>query len=350
MSWGWSWKPYVPVARRREKARRHAEKLARKGRTLQPVAINGRTIAKTFWGQAWCDNLESYSDFANRLPRGRTYVRNGSVIDLQISGGQVTAIVSGSGLYNVRVDIAPLPKREWTKITRDCARSIDSLMDLLAGRFSKGVMERLTRQSGGLFPQPQQIKLRCSCPDWATLCKHVAAVLYGVGARLDHEPELLFVLRQVEHLELVARAADTASLDAALGAGDGGGLAGENLGELFGIELDAASASDAAAEGAAGSTSTATRRRRKRSATSAAAEDPAPATRPKSARSTAGRRTSATRQAGKQSRSRKPSPLPAKASAARSRQAQPDGTKSAATKSAKPKHGTKRKPRRPADT
>jgi uncharacterized Zn finger protein len=241
MSWGYEWRPYVSVAQRRAKAQRYAEKLAKGGRKLKPVEIAGRKIATTFWGAAWCDNLESYSDFANRLPRGRTYARNGSVIDLQIDGGQITAIVSGSEIYKVRIDIAPLPRPQWKAITRDCSQSIDSLMDLLQGRFSQGVMERLARQKDGLFPRPNDIKLKCSCPDWAGLCKHLAAVLYGVGARLDSEPELLFTLRKVDHLELVGRAVDAANLDQALGAGTNGSLGDEDLAELFGIDLDAGS-------------------------------------------------------------------------------------------------------------
>lgn len=269
MSWGWRWKPYVPVAKRRATAQKYAEKLKKKGRQIQPVEIEGRTIARTFWGKAWCDNLESYSDFENRLPRGRTYVRNGSVVDLQITSRRVTAIVSGSEIYDVTVEIAALAKSDWKKITADCSRTIDSLMDLLEGRLSGGVMERLTRQKEGLFPQPKEIKMQCSCPDWATLCKHVAAVLYGVGARLDLEPQLLFLLRDVNHLELIEQAVDGASLDAALSSNGDGSLADEDLGELFGIELDGDAPADAG-DVTAEVNGTATRSRRKRTARSPA--------------------------------------------------------------------------------
>jgi uncharacterized Zn finger protein len=239
MPWGWGWKPYVPVAARRAQARRYAQQIEKKqGRKLQPIAIQGRTIAKTFWGKAWCENLERYSDFANRLPRGRTYARNGSVIDLHVSPGKIKALVSGSEVYTVEVSISSLAAAPWKAIQRDCSQSIDSLMDLLQGRFSQGVMERLTRPAEGLFPQPKEIKMKCSCPDYAGLCKHIAAVLYGVGARLDDEPELLFVLRKVDHLDLVQQAVDGSNLDSALGS-SASGLEGENLEELFGIDLDA---------------------------------------------------------------------------------------------------------------
>src|SRR5208282_3903355 len=133
-----------------------------------------------------------------------TYVRNGSVVDLQIAPREVTAMVSGSELYNVKVSITEVPKKLWASICKDCAGGIDSLVELLQGRFSKGVMERICRQGDGLFPKPAEIRFSCSCPDHASMCKHVAAVLYGVGARLDAQPELLFRLRAVDEAELVA--------------------------------------------------------------------------------------------------------------------------------------------------
>ena len=182
--------------------------------------IEGRTIARTFWGKAWCDNLERYSDYANRLPRGRTYVRNGSVVDLQIAPGEVNATVSGSELYKVAVKVSAVPKARWNSICTDCAGAIDSLVELLQGRFSKGVMERICQQKTGLFPAPDEIEFSCSCPDWASMCKHVAAVLYGIGARLDEQPELLFKLRKVDEKDLIAKAGKGA---AAVEEGTGGG-------------------------------------------------------------------------------------------------------------------------------
>ncbi len=233
-----NWRPYVSVARRRSQAKRYAAQLAKKGQVLRPVELTGRTITCTFWGEAWCENLENYSDFENRLPRGRTYVRNGSVIDLQVAPGTVTAIVSGSELYEVRVEIEKLRQKTWRTITRDCSQSIDSLIDLLQGRFSKGVMARLTRESDGLFPKPAEIRIACNCPDWAVLCKHAAAVLYGIGARLDEEPELLFTLRDVDPTELISRAVAGENLEQVLSGENTAALAEDDLGALFGIELE----------------------------------------------------------------------------------------------------------------
>jgi uncharacterized Zn finger protein len=235
------WKPYVSAAERRKKAERAVARFARKGGTLEPVKIAGRAIAGTFWGKAWCDNMERYGDFANRLPRGRTYVRNGSVIDLRIAAGKVEAQVAGSDIYKTTVTIAALPKARWKALGRDCARSIDSLVELLQGRFSRGVMERICRPETGLFPSPKEIAFACSCPDWAAMCKHVAAVLYGVGARLDQKPELLFTLREVDASELVARAGE--GLPLARKAPAARRLLGNaGLAEMFGIEMAAAAA------------------------------------------------------------------------------------------------------------
>jgi uncharacterized Zn finger protein len=212
------------------------QKRRKQGHDVSPVVIEGRTIVKTFWGKAWCENLERYSDFANRLPRGRTYVRNGSVIDLQISPGKIEALVSGSEIYRVAIKVAPVTKARWKSICTDCAGGIDSLVELLQGRFSKGVMERICRQKTGLFPSSAEIKLSCDCPDWADMCKHVAAVLYGIGARLDQQPELLFRLHQVNHEELIASAGKELPV-AKVGPAASKVLASDDLSAMFGLDI-----------------------------------------------------------------------------------------------------------------
>jgi uncharacterized Zn finger protein len=244
------WVPYVPVAERRRRALRAMERMRKKGHPVAPVVIQGRAIATTFWGKAWCDNLESYRDYGNRLPRGRTYVRNGSVVDLQIAPSEVTAMVSGSSIYKVKISIGGVSRKQWSSICKDCAGGIDSLVELLQGRVSKGVMERICRQDSGLFPKPAEIRFACSCPDYASLCKHVAAVLYGVGARLDEQPELLFRLRAVDGNELVAHV--DATLPAAKQApAPGRRLEADDLSALFGLDMEAGES--AGALGAVGS-------------------------------------------------------------------------------------------------
>ncbi len=237
----YEWRPYVSVAERRRKAAREMAKLAKKGHPVSPVAIEGRAIAKTFWGKSWCENLERYSDYANRLPRGRTYVRNGSVVDLQITPGEIKAHVSGSEMYQVAMNVSAVPKARWNAICTDCAGAIDSLVELLQGRFSKGVMERICQQKVGLFPAPAEIHFTCSCPDWASMCKHVAAVLYGIGARLDERPELLFKLRKVDEKALIAKAGKGVPL-AKKGPAAAKVLAKDGLSELFGLDLGAGEA------------------------------------------------------------------------------------------------------------
>jgi uncharacterized Zn finger protein len=204
----YGFKPYVSVAKRKEHSEKIVKKLMKKGHSLKPVQITGRTIAATFWGKAWCDNLEHYSDYENRLPRGRSYVRNGSVVDLDISPGEVTALVSGSSVYQVTVKVAGLDENRWKGLCADCAGSIDSIVELLSGHLSKSVMEKMCNQKTGLFPSPKDIVFTCSCPDWAYMCKHVAAVLYGIGTRLDNDPELLFRLRKLNIHDLIAGAGE----------------------------------------------------------------------------------------------------------------------------------------------
>lgn len=194
-------------------------------------------------GKAWCKNLESYSDYSNRLPRGRTYVRNGSVIDLKMMAGEITALVSGSSIYKVKIAIAKVVTNKWNKIVDECAGKIDSLIELLQGKFSKAVMEIITDPKKGLFPDPKEIKLSCSCPDRADMCKHVAAVLYGVGARLDDKPEELFMLRQADHIELIAKASTTALIKTATDQSNQV-LADSDLSSLFGIDMGDASQKD----------------------------------------------------------------------------------------------------------
>lgn len=232
----WGWQPYVSVAERRRKAAREIEKRRKQGRAVSPVSIEGRAIVNTFWGKAWCENLVRYSDYASRLPRGRSYVRNGFVIDLQVAPGVIEASVCGSDLYTVRVKVDPVAKARWKAICSDCSGAIDSLVELLQGRLSKAVMERICRQNQGLFPTPAEIRLSCNCPDSAGMCKHIAAVLYGIGARLDLQPELLFRLRAVDEMELIANAGESAPLGRQSPA-SGKVLGGEDLAEMFGLDM-----------------------------------------------------------------------------------------------------------------
>ncbi len=236
MSW-WGYAPKPSASELRRRAAREGERLGKRlekmGRKASAVVIDGRAIARTFWGKAWCENLESYRDYEYRLPRGRSYVRNGAVLDLDVGAGRIAAVVSGTSLYDVDIKIKPVAAAHWKRIKSQCSGRIGSLIELLEGRLSDRVMQIITDREQGLFPKPGEIEMTCSCPDWATMCKHVAAVMYGVGARLDEQPELLFMLRKVDHGELIEQAADVEV------SGHSGRktLASHELGSVFGIEL-----------------------------------------------------------------------------------------------------------------
>ncbi len=237
MAWYGGWKPYVSVAQRRAQAMREMKRLEKKGVCIEPVEIEGRKIARTFWGEGWCNHLEGFHDFENRLPRGRTYVRNGSVCHLAIQQGKIDAKVAGSELYDITIRIKKLPPKKWKAIKGRCAGQIGSLLELLQGRLSDHVMGVVTDRKEGLFPLPGEISFDCDCPDWASMCKHIAAVLYGVGARLDTKPELLFELRGVNHEELISADA-TAAVSEATRKGKSRRLATSSLSDVFGIDLD----------------------------------------------------------------------------------------------------------------
>ena len=241
MAYG-EWAPYVPVAERRAKADKAMKKMVKKGQNIQPItAVPRRKLGQTFWGKAWCTHLEQLGDFANRLPRGRRYVRNGSVCHLELvpdkdnqDGSQINALVSGSALYEVTIDCKPLAAKKWAQIQKTCSGQVGSLLELLQGRLSDRVMASVTDSDQGLFPLAKEINFSCSCPDWASMCKHVAAVLYGVGVRLDETPEWLFQLRGVDHRDLVSSALD-------LGLDQGSSTrrtVGGDLSALFDVDLD----------------------------------------------------------------------------------------------------------------
>lgn len=233
----WGYPKYETVAEKKEKAAKKIAFLHKKGQKVNPVVIEDRTIVKTFWGKAWCENLESYRDYDNRLGRGRSCLRSGSVLDLAIEKGKIKALVQGSKLYKISVTIAEISGKKWQNLKNECSGKIDSLIELLQGKFSQAIMSHITNKDNGLFPEPDEIEFDCSCPDYAAMCKHVAAVLYGVGVRLDHSPESFFILRHVNHIDLI----NTKDSVGELTKGKGKAKKLEidtDLSDLFGIQLE----------------------------------------------------------------------------------------------------------------
>jgi len=234
---GWyEFKPYESVAEKKAKAERQIRSLTKKGRKIRPVRIQGKAIATTFWGKAWCENIERYSDYGNRLPRGRSYVRQGSVVHLEVENGRIVALVSGSSLYTVRIGLEQVKPAHWQKIKSRCSGQIGSLIELLQGKLSQAVMKVVTDPEEGLFPKRKEIELGCSCPDYAGMCKHIAAVLYAIGNRLDAEPEMLFALRGIDHNELIAEALP--GPDEYLTSTASEAIAAQDLSDIFGIDLE----------------------------------------------------------------------------------------------------------------
>jgi len=180
-------------------AQETAKREAKRGKILAPVVISGRKIARQWWGMAWCENLERYADYESRLDRGKRYVRTGAVIDLQIQKGRVSARVQGRRKtpYKIEIRISPLSEERCQKIIALCGNKIQNMESLIAGDFPEELREAFLKE-GGLFPEPKEISFSCSCPDWALMCKHVAAALYGIGARFDENPLLFFELRGIE--------------------------------------------------------------------------------------------------------------------------------------------------------
>ena len=201
MSRYWNNIPYYeqPTAEElRKKSDDSRKKAESKGKRLEPIVVSGRQIAKNWWGRAWCDNLEKYADYENRIGRGKTYIRSGAVIDLKIKEGRITAKVQGNRKtpYNIDIRISPFSEEKCQKIIAKCEK-VRNIEELIAGTFPDD-MKELFQGQDGLFPEPNEISFQCSCPDWAIMCKHVAAALYGAGVRFDEQPLLFFELRGIE--------------------------------------------------------------------------------------------------------------------------------------------------------
>ena len=232
MSWD-----YEEAQERKERLQREIAKRQKRGEKFEALSAPAgqKKLSTTFWGQAWCRNLESYQVYESRLPRGRSYLRQGKVYNLEIEPGKLSAVVTGSELYDTSITIKPLPREQWQQIVESSAGQVGSMLDLLAGKLGDGLMKMLTDPDWGLFPKPKEIHFNCSCPDHADMCKHVSAVLYGVGVLLDTKPELLFTLRGVDQAELLSNASSAAITDLSADTGD---LAGVDLSAIFGIDLN----------------------------------------------------------------------------------------------------------------
>ena len=188
------------VAELEARAKQSSEKAAKKKLIYEPIKpFTRRQICTSWWGKAWCENLERYADFESRLDRGKRYVKNGTVLDLKIKKGRVEAKVQGTRKtpYKVEIRISPLSEEKCGEIIEQCGRRIENMESLIKGEFPLDLKE-LFLAKDGLFPKPKEISFNCSCPDWALMCKHVAAAMYGIGVRLDENPFYFFELRGID--------------------------------------------------------------------------------------------------------------------------------------------------------
>ena len=246
-----SWYPDDDRREAKDTLRRELDRRRREGEILEPLVApaGSRALVKSFWAKAWCRHLESYQDYESRLPRGRSYLRQGRVYNLGIEPSKISAEVAGSRLYTVSIKVAPLDPDRWAALCKACSGQVHELLDLLAGKLGEGVLKMISDGETGLFPEPREIRFVCSCPDWAGMCKHVAAVLYGVAVKFDADPGLFFHLRGVDPAEMIG-AGSLGAVTRSLGE-DAEALAGEDLGALFGIDLaegEAGAAGEAAGE------------------------------------------------------------------------------------------------------
>jgi len=230
---------YETVQQKIARAKKQLETLKKKNPDISPVVINGSTIAKSWWGRAWTKNLETYADYANRIGRGRSYVKNGMILDLKIEEGAVRALVSGRGTkpYSVACSIKPFSKAKLDSLAKLCNRKINSLEELVEGKFPQSLVDLFTKSEQGLFPLSKEITFSCSCPDSAYMCKHVSAVLYAIGARFDSDPTLFFKLRSVEFGLFIAKTVDEKMGDMLKNAGKKSNrvIKDKDLSELFGV-------------------------------------------------------------------------------------------------------------------
>ncbi|TDD18652.1 hypothetical protein E1218_25585, partial [Kribbella turkmenica] len=174
----------------------------RKGEDAGLPAAKGpgsrRPFGATWWGRAWLEALEQRARLdPNRLSRGRSYARRGSVLDLTVSPGEVEAFVQGSRVtpYQVTVRIRAFTTAEWDAVLDVVSAQIGRVAALLDGELPPEVVDDVHAAGLDLLPGAGEVLTNCSCPDFAVPCKHSAAVCYLIADALDDDPFALLLLR-----------------------------------------------------------------------------------------------------------------------------------------------------------
>lgn len=166
-----------------------------------------RPFGLTWWGKAWVDALEHRARLdPNRLGRGRSYARRGSVLDLRVDPGVVSATVQGSRVtpYEVTVRIRAFSGDEWDAVLDVVSAQIGRVAALLDGELPPEVVDDAQAAGLELLPDAGEVKTACNCPDFAVPCKHSAAVCFLIADALDEDPFVLLLLRGRRRDELMS--------------------------------------------------------------------------------------------------------------------------------------------------
>lgn len=235
---------YISISDQKAMALKSKKRLEKNlNRSLEPIILASTKLATSWWGKMWNTNLERYAEYSNRIGRGKTYVKNELVIDLQIEESKVFAYVQGKRRdpYQIAIYIDPTKPGLIEQIKEKCQGKLDTVEELLEGKFSKEISSIFMIQGAGLFPEPKEIKFRCSCPDYTSCCKHVSAVLYGIGSKLDVNPLLFFTLRGInldDFLKDVIISKTENILDKGIKCKSKRIIDNANIEDLFDIDLD----------------------------------------------------------------------------------------------------------------
>lgn len=180
MSWYYNYKPSKPI------------------QTQEGIKTKSQRgdFVKNWWATRWIEAVERVMD-AGRLRRGRSYARAGQVLAVEESAGGVTARVQGSRRtpYKVTIEVKPLSDAQWTAVFSALSERAIFTAELLNGQMPQNIEEAFAAAGVSLFPGRGELTAGCSCPDWASVCKHIAAAQYILAERFDDDPFLLFRLR-----------------------------------------------------------------------------------------------------------------------------------------------------------
>ena len=167
------------------------------------IEMASRPITKTWWGEKWLDALKGV-DYANRIGRGKTYANTGRVYDIIINDNLALAKVKGNyqSFYNVSVEFKQFSQSEKNTIIKAIYENPTVMSALLNRKLPREVYDLLKSQNVNVFPTSHRdLNTDCNCPDYATICKHIAGLVYMIALEIDKDPFLIFKLRGLDLLD-----------------------------------------------------------------------------------------------------------------------------------------------------